>query len=483
MVGSLKKPNNGERAASGSGGGWLRRFRSPSAAAAPAGTPPSPGSRSPAPTRRSEAGSRGSPGPSSEDGSHHSSGKSTTTTLESRSSSISERAFNSTAVWNAAGFLGSLAHRRGRRLAETPVQKAIGIVRELMKEAPEQKEKCEQLMSLLTSRELLQPTFLSDNTLAQDREMRDWLGGNGMVEERKDVRTIEHRLSCKSSKSKLEPAPATGSPRKLRAAAEDAAPPVVSGRMPEWGLQLFDEPASGERELMLLTRAIFEDLGLTRMFLIPPHIMANFIRAVHAGYDNTKPFHNFQHAVFVLQGCYAMLHECAELSSMLTAADRLAICIAAIGHDIGHTGTSNAFLINSKDPLALQYNDQSVLENHHCASLFRILQLEECAILGALEVQDYKEVRRSIIGAVLATDMAKHFTDIGRFKNRLEAGKKFSVDDPIERQMLVEMTVSAAAHSPHTRWLCRPSSLTPQTTTPTVPHPLPSHRGPCGHAV
>ena len=56
------------------------------------------------------------------------------------------------------------------------MQKAIGIVRELMKEAPEQKEKCEQLMSLLTSRELLQPTFLSDNTLAQDHEMRDWLG-------------------------------------------------------------------------------------------------------------------------------------------------------------------------------------------------------------------------------------------------------------------------------------------------------------------
>ena len=56
----------------------------------------------------------------------------------------------------------------------------------------------------------------------------------------------------------------------------------------------------------------------------------------------------------VLQGCYAMLRECAELSSMLTAADRLAICVAAVGHDIGHTGTSNAFLVNAKDPLALQ---------------------------------------------------------------------------------------------------------------------------------
>jgi len=42
--------------------------------------------------------------------------------------------------------------------------------------------------------------------------------------------------------------------------------------------------------------------------------------------------------------------------------------------------------------------------SHHCASPLRILQRDECAILGALEVDDYREVRRSLIGAVLATD-------------------------------------------------------------------------------
>ena len=87
-------------------------------------------------------------------------------------------------------------------------------------------------------------------------------------------------------------------------------------------------------------------LGLTRIFLISPRTIMAFIGEIRAGYNDARPFHNFQHATFVLQGCYAMLRECDELSSMLTAADRLAICIAAIGHDIGHTGTSNAFLIN-----------------------------------------------------------------------------------------------------------------------------------------
>ena len=35
-------------------------------------------------------------------------------------------------------------------------------------------------------------------------------------------------------------------------------------------------------------------------------------------------------------------------------------CVAALGHDLGHTGTSNAFLVNSRDELALLYNDVAV---------------------------------------------------------------------------------------------------------------------------
>ena len=34
--------------------------------------------------------------------------------------------------------------------------------------------------------------------------------------------------------------------------------------------------------------------------------------------------------------------------------------VAALGHDLGHTGTSNAFLVNSRDELALLYNDVAV---------------------------------------------------------------------------------------------------------------------------
>lgn len=79
--------------------------------------------------------------------------------------------------------------------------------------------------------------------------------------------------------------------------------------------------------------------------------------------------------------------------------DEIAALIAAIIHDIDHPGFTNAFLINSRSPLALLYNDtyvssftlqvnlnteftfqihlclclffSAVLESHHAAFAFR----------------------------------------------------------------------------------------------------------------
>jgi len=221
-------------------------------------------------------------------------------------------------------------------------------------------------------------------------------------------------------------------------------------RRHSWDLPLYQSPwdVPEAPQLPLLARAIFDDLGLTSYFMIRPATFANFIREVSAGYNQSLPFHNFHHGVSVLQGCYAMLTQCHELTATLTIMDRLALCVAALGHDLGHTGTSNAFLVNSRDELALQYNDVAVLESHHAASLFRLLLLRpDCSILASLDAREFKEARKSIIGAVLATDMAKHFHDIGRLKSRLEArqaGTPFSADEPLDRQLLLEMTLHAA---------------------------------------
>jgi hypothetical protein len=39
-------------------------------------------------------------------------------------------------------------------------------------------------------------------------------------------------------------------------------------------------------------------------------------------------------------------------------------------HDFGHKGVTNDFLVNSKDLLALRYNDRSPHENFHASGAF-----------------------------------------------------------------------------------------------------------------
>ena len=62
----------------------------------------------------------------------------------------------------------------------------------------------------------------------------------------------------------------------------------------------------------------------------------------------------------------------------------MAAVIAALGHDVGHPGVNNRYLVNSSDYLAIRYNDISVLENMHASLTFSLMEGNNCNILGNL---------------------------------------------------------------------------------------------------
>ena len=82
--------------------------------------------------------------------------------------------------------------------------------------------------------------------------------------------------------------------------------------------------------------------------------------------------------------------------------EALTLLIAAIGHDVGHPGVNNMFLVKLNAPLAQLYNDQSVLEAFHCAAYSQILRRH-----WRTAFED-RELRKLLISSILATDMGVH---------------------------------------------------------------------------
>lgn len=89
--------------------------------------------------------------------------------------------------------------------------------------------------------------------------------------------------------------------------------------------------------------------------------------------------------------------------------DIMSYVLAGACHDVGHPGFNNVYLIEKREPIALRYNDVSVLENFHVATTFEILNNEKYNIFSELSKTEFKRVRKQMIGAILATDMALHF--------------------------------------------------------------------------
>merc|ERR1712001_594706 len=99
-----------------------------------------------------------------------------------------------------------------------------------------------------------------------------------------------------------------------------------------------------------------------------------------------------------------------------------AVFSAAI-HDVDHPGLTNQYLINTSSELALMYNYESVLENHHLVVAFKLLQSKERDIFISLNKKQRQTLRKMTIDMVLATDMSKHTSLLADLKTMVETKK------------------------------------------------------------
>lgn len=189
-----------------------------------------------------------------------------------------------------------------------------------------------------------------------------------------------------------------------------------------WGIDVFlIDKVSNHRPLTAVAFTIFQQRDLIKKFSICPQKLICFLNTLEDHYQHV-PYHNKIHAADVTQSIHVLLNSRA-LESVFTDLEIFAAILSAAVHDVDHPGLTNQYLINTGSELAIMYNDESVLENHHLAVAFKILQSESRDIFSNLPRKQRQVIRKMVIEMVLATDMSKHMSLLAELKTMVETKK------------------------------------------------------------
>ncbi|KII87820.1 hypothetical protein PLICRDRAFT_162678 [Plicaturopsis crispa FD-325 SS-3] len=191
---------------------------------------------------------------------------------------------------------------------------------------------------------------------------------------------------------------------------------------------------------IILFQALWRIEGMQEQVGVSLCQITDFLHHMRQLYRTQNAYHNFQHALDVLQAAQSYLYAAGMVPpvSILLAGDErtwrpdkhrdtnariacldnqdlLTLYIAAIGHDVGHPGFTNALMKNARAPLSLVYDDKSALEQMHYALLLQIMRHHG---LGALLDNPVSGTarRKLMFATILATDMSLHRDFMERFE-------------------------------------------------------------------
>ncbi|KAI8611413.1 hypothetical protein BC830DRAFT_1068825, partial [Chytriomyces sp. MP71] len=194
--------------------------------------------------------------------------------------------------------------------------------------------------------------------------------------------------------------------------------------------------------LCFLSMHLLQYYGLIEYFNIDVEVAKSFFREVEANYRNLS-YHNSYHAADVLQTVNLLLLSDPQMAQNFTKLEILAACIASAVHDVDHPGVNNNYLIQSSHPLAILYNDLSVLEYHHASKAFEIMQKPQTNIFAKFPADQKRDVRKQMINMVIATDMSQHFMYINKLKSKISAAA-LKLQEAPDRALVLDMAIKCA---------------------------------------
>jgi 3',5'-cyclic-nucleotide phosphodiesterase len=193
------------------------------------------------------------------------------------------------------------------------------------------------------------------------------------------------------------------------------------------------------------TERLFKYFGLMENFGITSSMLREFMMKLHSLYKTDVSFHNFQHVWSVFHvSCMILIHGGAV--HHLSPKSVLALCLAALCHDLDHPGNSNGFEVSCETELAILYSNDSVLERHHAALAQRLLfaPRDRETLLHNTSPEDRKWIKNVMISAILSTDMTLHFKHVEALQLESTLPNPFPKEDDAAQQHLIKHILHCA---------------------------------------
>lgn len=180
-------------------------------------------------------------------------------------------------------------------------------------------------------------------------------------------------------------------------------------------------------------------------------------------YNNylNMPYHSSDHAIDVAYMTYYLMNDISIAEHVsLNPLEIAVLLISALGHDVLHTGRSNAFEKNRHTDISILYNGVSILENQ--SSLFVRQTIQKHNLIYHLnfarnqkELPSDNNVEKQILDSIheciIKTDMIHHFAllntlvefaDYGK-NEETDAGKLYSCNSSSNMLLHVELNTPA----------------------------------------
>ncbi|KAJ2999602.1 High affinity cAMP-specific 3',5'-cyclic phosphodiesterase 7A [Globomyces sp. JEL0801] len=313
----------------------------------------------------------------------------------------------------------------------SPLTKATQILVELQAESSEGEplwDGINQILQFLNHDKLFEPDFLEQTG---DTEVTDYL--QDVLQTRKNTISVPmKRLTTAITQKNHAPRSHTAS--KILTLLETSSDPFFN--------VLDLEVTTGGHALYYICCAFFQEHDFEETLGINEAIFKSWIIKIENGYERNNSYHNSTHAADVSHSMHYFVTR-EKLREALTPEDFLACLIAAAGHDYMHPGYTNAFLVATQNPLALRYNDSSVLEHFHSASIAEIFLQPDYDLLGPLTTEQRLYIREMVISMILATDMGSHFEWLGKFKNKLSTNS-INLENKNDKKMVLNIAIKCS---------------------------------------